>query len=154
MNPPQVYISVFLPGKSHGQRSLEGYSPWGRKGSDMTEQLTLTFTCPLEKWVPKCSIPFLWSGCRKMEHVRKATHKKHRSGIQFWCVLMVRKIALIHMKKRTNKNIPWRCNRNDDINKSWHPSLCKQLSSAFCIIACVSLMLVQRISAPENCSQV
>ena len=24
-------------GKSHGQRSLEGYSPWGRKESDMTE---------------------------------------------------------------------------------------------------------------------
>ena len=22
---------VFLPGKSHGQRSLEGYSPWGRE---------------------------------------------------------------------------------------------------------------------------
>ena len=22
---------VFLPGESHGQRSLEGYSPWGRK---------------------------------------------------------------------------------------------------------------------------
>ena len=31
---------VFLPGKSHGQRSLAGYSPWGSKGSDMTEQLT------------------------------------------------------------------------------------------------------------------
>ena len=28
---------VFLPGKSHGQRSLEGYSPWGRKESDPTE---------------------------------------------------------------------------------------------------------------------
>ena len=24
---------VFLPGKSHGQRSLVGYSPWGRKES-------------------------------------------------------------------------------------------------------------------------
>ena len=23
--------SEFLPGKSHGQRSLEGYSPWGHK---------------------------------------------------------------------------------------------------------------------------
>ena len=23
--------SIFLPGKSHGQRSLVGYSPWGRK---------------------------------------------------------------------------------------------------------------------------
>ena len=29
--------SVFLPGKSHGQRSLAGYSPGGHKESDMTE---------------------------------------------------------------------------------------------------------------------
>ena len=28
---------VFLPGESHGQRSLVGYSPWGRKELDMTE---------------------------------------------------------------------------------------------------------------------
>ena len=28
---------VFLPGESHGQRSLVGYSPWGRKESDTTE---------------------------------------------------------------------------------------------------------------------
>ena len=28
---------VFLPGKSHGQRSLAGYSPWGCKESDTTE---------------------------------------------------------------------------------------------------------------------
>ena len=32
---------VFLPGKSHGQRSLVGYSLWGYKESDMTELLTL-----------------------------------------------------------------------------------------------------------------
>ena len=30
-------IPVFLPGKSQGQGSLAGYSPWGRKESDMTE---------------------------------------------------------------------------------------------------------------------
>ena len=30
---------VLLPGKSHGRRSLVGYSPWGHKDSDMTEQL-------------------------------------------------------------------------------------------------------------------
>ena len=29
---------VFLPEKSHGQRSLVGCSPWGHKESDMTEQ--------------------------------------------------------------------------------------------------------------------
>ena len=28
---------VFLPRESHGQRSLVGYSPWGRKESDVTE---------------------------------------------------------------------------------------------------------------------
>ena len=28
---------VFLPGESHGQRSLAGYSPWGRKESEMTK---------------------------------------------------------------------------------------------------------------------
>jgi len=28
---------VFLPGKSHGQRSLVGYSPWGHKESNTTE---------------------------------------------------------------------------------------------------------------------
>ena len=27
----------FLPGESHGQRSLVGYSSWGSKGSDTTE---------------------------------------------------------------------------------------------------------------------
>ena len=31
--------TVFLPGKSHGWRSLTGYSPWGRKESDTTEPL-------------------------------------------------------------------------------------------------------------------
>ena len=33
---------VFSPGESHGQRSLEGYSPWGHKQLDMTEH---THTC-------------------------------------------------------------------------------------------------------------
>ena len=28
---------VFLPGESHEQRNLRGYSPWGCKESDMTE---------------------------------------------------------------------------------------------------------------------
>ena len=38
---------VFLPGEFHGQKSLAGYSPWGRKEPDMTERLTLrTLTSP------------------------------------------------------------------------------------------------------------
>ena len=46
-DPPEEEMAptpVFLPEKSHGQRSLAGYSPWSHKESDMTEQLN-THTC-------------------------------------------------------------------------------------------------------------
>ena len=36
---------VFLPGESHGWRSLVGYSPRGHKESDMTERLHLQYSC-------------------------------------------------------------------------------------------------------------
>ena len=32
---------VFLPGESHGQRSLVGYSPWGHRELDTTEATVL-----------------------------------------------------------------------------------------------------------------
>ena len=35
-------IPVFLPGKPHGQRSLEGYSPWGHKESNTTEHTRIS----------------------------------------------------------------------------------------------------------------
>ena len=36
---------VLLPGKSHGWRSMVGYSPWGHEEeSDMTEQLHFHFS--------------------------------------------------------------------------------------------------------------
>ena len=35
---------VLLPGGSHGWRSLEGCSPWGRWGSDTTERLHFHFS--------------------------------------------------------------------------------------------------------------
>ena len=44
---------VLLPGKSHGRRSLVGYSPWGRQELDMTEQLHFlsnTYLQNLERW--------------------------------------------------------------------------------------------------------
>ena len=36
---------VFLPGKSHGWRSLVGCSPWGCEESDMTERLHFHLPC-------------------------------------------------------------------------------------------------------------
>ena len=47
---------VFLPGESHGQRSLVGYSPWGRKESDTTEH-ALTSTAIRTREGPKAEWP-------------------------------------------------------------------------------------------------
>ena len=38
-------IPVLLPGKSHGRRSLEGCSPWGRWGLGMTKRLHFSLSC-------------------------------------------------------------------------------------------------------------
>ena len=35
-------LQLLLPGRSHGQGSLVGYSPWGFKESYVSEPLTLT----------------------------------------------------------------------------------------------------------------
>ena len=43
--------SSTLAGKSHGQRSLVGYSPLGRKESDMTERLHFHFMINLHNKV-------------------------------------------------------------------------------------------------------
>ena len=45
---------VCLPGESHGQRSLAGYSPWGRKESDTTWPLS---TCWPPYWLHQCTFP-------------------------------------------------------------------------------------------------
>ena len=39
LHPTPVFLpgNPILAGKSHGQRSLEGYSPWGHKQLDKTE---------------------------------------------------------------------------------------------------------------------
>ena len=71
---------VLLPGKSHGQRSLVGYSPWGHKELDTTErlhflllhfmirvkvkvpQLCLTLCDPMDYTVHGFSRPEYWNG--------------------------------------------------------------------------------------------
>ena len=39
----QIPIPVLWPGELHEQRSLAGYSPWGHKELDTTEQLSLHY---------------------------------------------------------------------------------------------------------------
>ena len=64
--------SVSLPGEFHGQRSLEGYSPRGRKESTTTERFHFYFhTLPNQNVVLKIS---LWrnSGALNIQGFKRA----------------------------------------------------------------------------------
>ena len=51
--------SNVVPGESHGQRSLAGYSPWGGKESDTTEQLIHTYVLTPSAYVCVIIIMYL-----------------------------------------------------------------------------------------------
>ena len=53
---------VLLPGKSHGQRSLVGYSPWGRKESDTTERLHFPLSFHFSQQSGRGSLHSSWGG--------------------------------------------------------------------------------------------
>ena len=94
--------AVFLLGQSRGQRSLLGYSPWGLKESDATEQLTHTKEwpasvggpCPFRKeqkaplqplkpsmWLV-VHLPRLGTAAWKFHH--SAGEPAHHTGIWGW----------------------------------------------------------------------
>ena len=52
---------VFLPGESHGQKSLAGYSPWGHKELDMTEATALKQSSVKTHLVGNVEYTIMWS---------------------------------------------------------------------------------------------
>ena len=76
---------VFLPGEFHGQRSLAGYSSWGHKESDMTEQLSLTHN---KKWKFLSVAGHLQKG-ELSEIVDWISIGIHRLRVIFWTFLFL-----------------------------------------------------------------
>ena len=80
-------VPVFLPGESHGQRSLAGYSPRGRKESDTTKRLIpwLSDTEMVADYmrVPKSSSGFYFKPDPRGSGVRPPSSSTSRR----WCQL-------------------------------------------------------------------
>ena len=53
---------VFLPGESHGRRSLEDYSPWDSKESDKHTQYVLVLKPSMSVPKREVSIGKIWEG--------------------------------------------------------------------------------------------
>ena len=90
--------SVFLPGEFHEQRSLVGYSPWGQKESDMTEQLTLSNAADVGL-IPgqeaKTHMPHSQK-TKQNKTKQKKTEPKKRSNI---ITNSIKTLQMVHIKK-------------------------------------------------------
>ena len=92
---------VFLPGKSHGQKSLAGYNPWGRKELDTNEWLsTLIHRQNKIIFKSKTMLPFT--------KVYKPSNRKQTMVLLFqptdmyWVLLYVQHV----------QNFWWNCDQN------------------------------------------
>ena len=99
----------FLPGKFHGQRSLEGYSPWVRQESDMTEWLSMhaqycteysifisSPECP-EANVKAAVIQLVWLNTNTHTHTYTHTHTHTHTDQE---ITMETKVKIIERVKR------------------------------------------------------
>ena len=66
---------VLLPGKCRGRRSLVGYSPWGHKESDLTEQAHMHALGMFRVFLPLASA--LLFGCSVMSNSLRPHELQH-----------------------------------------------------------------------------
>ena len=77
-------IPVFLPGETHGQRSLAGYSPWGCKESDTTERLSTASHCEKVKNTYFFHKPLAESRGNPFPGVNSTVHPDNLLGVIGW----------------------------------------------------------------------
>ena len=65
---------IFLPGKSHGQKSLTGHSSWGsqRIKHDWAYTIVLYYAVLRERWEADFSSVFSWQCANSWSHARKS----------------------------------------------------------------------------------
>ena len=90
--PGQRTMPGNMPGKSHGQRSLEGYSLQGCRESDTTERLSIPSSFPSKFRVSRAS-GSLWEGHLQLEPLALS-----RSGGWRGCLARVPRGGLARMR--------------------------------------------------------
>ena len=91
---------VFLPGESHGQRSLVGCSPWGDKESVRTEglstQTAFRFLMPMHIWqYDDLAAPGSAVACRVFACGAQALQLLH-TGSRAYCAIVARQGLVLH----------------------------------------------------------
>ena len=100
---------VLLPGKSHGQRSLVGCSPWGRKESDTTKRLHFHFSLscigegngnPLQCsclenprdggawWAAIYGVAWSWTWLKRLSSSSSSRRRRPYTSIDAWKIMV------------------------------------------------------------------
>ena len=95
---------VFLPGESHGQRSLVGYSPWGRKSQTWLSDYTATTT--KETFDKSKCVHSSWLCIRGMKG-RVVINYLNQLKLPWEWVLSYVRLFRIHGLKLTRFLYPW-----------------------------------------------
>ena len=99
---------VFLPGESHGQRSLAGYSPWGRKESNTTEATSHTHSMSSAwcQWLHLRAIQTIyWLNEWKLTIITFQSLKSLKSILLFKLPLIVCWMMLLFWEIKTIKHL-------------------------------------------------
>ena len=89
---------IFLPGKSHEQRSLVGYRPWGCKESDMTEWLSMLSVYPRAQAIWHMD----FSSCGHMFRPDNSDTRSAHLKYQGLCVTQARKISVFYFIRHSD----------------------------------------------------
>ena len=96
-----------LPGESHGQRSLVGYSPWRHEQSDMTERLTLSLFSNENYYVSQLHFSSGLYDRYKPWHMKLGnwTHwQRRKENVTRRCYLGKHTISFVHLTHYVNTN--------------------------------------------------
>ena len=142
---------IFLPGESHGWRSLVGYSPLRCKESDTTEWLHFHFHREHCVW-----FKFLWiKNQRKYVSVYIQIHTC--MCIYTWYIYMYVVYTYTHMRKHTYKSFFKTNNLKKSINRGRYmeePGSLQSMGSLrvghdWCNLACTPLLLMTAYSTTQ-----
>ena len=94
----QLPTPVFWPGEFHGQRSVAGFSPWGRKELDLAERLSLTFAthfiCYKNVATAGWAVYLSEYPCARSLFLSPSPRMAHLGVLPFWNILALKKMSL------------------------------------------------------------
>ena len=97
---------VFLPGKSHGQRSLVGYSSQGHKELDTTEHApALRKVCKILCNYPHIPLKWAWGNYSSYPDPKKASDIEIRSQFSYTQSSVLQRKTQIYIKKHNCINM-------------------------------------------------